>query len=233
MAPTAYFGVGAAAMWVGTLAFVYIYLVDEANRSYHAIVTAVGAIAAVCYTAMAVGVGVATVNGTELYLARYAQWVLGTPLIVLYLGILAGMSRTRLQALVVVDVLAMLTTPAIAVTTGAVRWGLFVVGMALFAVLLYGLLSGLESAAADRPAAARALFAKLRNLTVVSWAFYPVVWFVGPFGLGVVDPASEVLLVTYLDVIAKIVFGFIAYNSRRAVDQLPDLDALQGALAGS
>jgi sensory rhodopsin len=233
MAPTAYFGIGAAAMWVGTLAFVYIYLNDEANRSYHSIVTAVGAIAALCYTAMVFGLGVVTVNGTEIYLARYVQWVLGTPLIVLYLGILAGMSRTRIQALVAIDVLAMLTTPAIAVTTGAVRWGLFAAGSALFLVLLYGLLSGLESAAEDRPAAARALFAKLRNLTVVSWAFYPIVWFVGPFGVGIVDPASEVLLVTYLDVIAKIVFGFVAYNSRRAVEELPNLDALQGALAGS
>ena len=231
MAPTTYFGLGAAAMWAGTLAFVYVLLDDEDNRTYNAIITSVGLVAALCYTAMALGLGVVTVNGTEIYAARYVQWLVGTPLIVLYLGILSGMGRARLQALLVVDVLAMATTPVIAVTAGVVRWALFVVGFALFAVLLYGLLSALESAAEDRPAAARALFAKLRNLTVVSWAFYPVVWLVGPFGFGVVDPAAEVLLVTYLDAIAKIVFGLIAYNSRRAVEQLPNLDALRGTLA--
>lgn len=228
MAPTLYFAVGAVLMWAGTLAFVYLRLQDAYDDRYYTIVTAVGAVAAVCYTAMALGVGSVTVRGTELYLARYVQWIVGTPLIVIYLGLLAGTDRRTIRALVALDVLAMLTTPAIVVLDGTAQWAVFGLGTVLYAVLLYYLVAALERAAADRPAPVRELFRKLRNLTVVVWTFYPVVWVLGPFGVGVVGTTSEVLLITYLDVIAKIAFGFIAFNSNRAIDQLPDLDALRG-----
>lgn len=228
MAPTTYFALGAALMWLGTLAFLYLRTTVSANERYYDVVTAVGATAAICYTAMALDVGSVMVNGQEVYAARYVQWVVGTPLIVAYLGWLAGVGRTRLWTLVAVDVAAMLTTPVLVAVDPPLQWGVFAVGVALYLVLMYYLLGALGSAADDQPAPVRELFRKLRNLTVVVWTFYPVVWLVGPFGFGLVDPTAEVLLITYLDVIAKIVFGFIAFNSRRAVDQLPDLNALRG-----
>ncbi|MEF8758055.1 MAG: bacteriorhodopsin [Halobacteriales archaeon] len=87
-------------------------------------------------------------------------------------------------------------------------------------------------AAAERPALVRSLFRKLRNLAVVVWSFYPVGWLAGPYEFGVVDTASEELLITHMDLIAKVAFGFIAFNSRRAFERLPELDALQGLASG-
>lgn len=232
MAPTAYFAVGAALMWIGTLAFGYLLAGVESDRGYYLIVAAVAATAALCYTAMAAGLGIVSVGGQSIYLPRYVQWIVGTPLIVAYLGLLAGVGRLRLWALVGLDVVAMLATPAAAVLDPPAQWAAFGAGTVLFVVLVYALLSMLGTAAAERPAPVRSLFRKLRNLTVVVWSFYPVVWLAGPFGFGVVDPASEVLLVTYMDLIAKVAFGFIAFNSRRAIERLPDLDALQGLATG-
>lgn len=224
---TAYFAAGGVATALGTVAFLYVRLVDEDNAAFHTVITAVAAVAAVAYTSMALGVGIVTVGSQTIFVGRYVQWLLGTPLIVLYLGMLAGAGRNRLVALMVVDVLSMGAALGAAVTTGTARWGVFAVGTALYAVLLYGLVSTLGDAAQGRSAPVVTLFEKLRNLTVVTWSFYPVVWLVGPLGLGVVDPFAEVLLITYLDVVAKVGFGFIAVNSRIAMAKMPRLDSLR------
>lgn len=224
---TTYFAAGAVAMALGTVAFLYVRLVEDEHAAFHTVITAVAAVAALSYTSMALGLGLITVNGQTVYIGRYAQWILGTPLIVLYLGMLAGAERNRLLALIVVDVFAMTAALGAAVTTGTARWGMFAVGTVLYAVLLYGLLATLGRAAEGRSAPVVTLFEKLRNLTVVTWSFYPLVWLVGPLGLGVVDPFAEVLLITYLDVVAKVGFGFIAVNSRIAMANMPRLDSLR------
>jgi sensory rhodopsin len=225
-ASPAFFAAGAVVMTIGTLAFVYVRLSDPENGPLHTVVAAVAGVAALAYASMALGVGLVTVGESSLYLGRYVQWIVGTPLIVVYLGMLAGAPEDRLWLLVAVDVLAMGTALGAALTTGTVRWAMFGVGTLLYLGLLYGLLETLANAAEGRPGPVRALFTKLRNLTVVTWSFYPVVWVLGPLGVGLLDPFAEVLLVTYLDVVAKIGLGFIAVNSRIALENMPRVDSL-------
>lgn len=222
----AYFAAGAVAMSAGTLGFLRVRLSDPDNAAYHTVVTAVAAVAALAYASMALGLGGLSVGERAVYLGRYVQWLVGTPLIVLYLGMLAGARTNRLVALVVVDVLAMAAAFGAALTAGTTRWGMFAAGTVLYLLLLWGLLGTLGTAAAGRSSPVRALFRKLRNLTVVTWSFYPVVWLAGPLGFGVVDPFAEVLVITYLDVVAKVAFGFIAVNSRIAMARMPRLDSL-------
>jgi sensory rhodopsin len=217
---TTFFWAGTVIMALGTLGFGYIRLADPENSAFHNVITAVGAVATLAYLSLALDVGFVTVGTESIYLGRYLQWILGTPLIVLYLGMLADTDGTRLGALITVDVLAMVAATGTAVTTGTARWVMWVVGMVLYTVLIYGLLRTLGAAAEDQSTAVTALFTKLRNLTVVVWTFYPIAWLAGPLGLGVIDPFAEVLLVTYLDLAAKIGFGFIAANSKIALDRM-------------
>ncbi|MFC7135550.1 bacteriorhodopsin [Halobaculum litoreum] len=53
-------------------------------------------------------------------------------------------------------------------------------------------------------------------MTVVLWALYPVVWLLGPAGVGVLLPATEVLVFVYLDVVAKAGFVVLAVNGLAA-----------------
>lgn len=55
--------------------------------------------------------------------------------------------------------------------------------------------------------------------------YYPVVWLLGPAGLGVLLPIGDVLVVTYLDVVAKVGFGLIAANSLSTLQQLSAANA--------
>jgi len=58
---------------------------------------------------------------------------------------------------------------------------------------------------------------KLRNLTVVRWSIYPVVWLLGPFGLGLLLVETEAMVVTYLDLLANVGIVVIAVNGREAL----------------
>ena len=222
-----FFWAGTVIMTLGTVGFLYIRASDPDNGAFHTVITGVGAVAALAYLSMALNIGFVQVGTESVYLGRYLQWILGTPLIVLYLGMLADADGTPLGALIAIDVLAMLTAAGAAVTTGTARWAMFAVGMVLYAILLYGLLRTLDSAAMAQSSPVGALFRKLRNLTVVTWSFYPIAWLAGPLGLGIIDPFAEVLLVTYLDIAAKIGFGYIAANSKIALDRMPRTDSLR------
>jgi sensory rhodopsin len=230
-----FFWAGAAVMALGTATFLWAFVTDARNRTYHAVLVGIAGVAVVSYTLMSLRVGTVTVDGRIVDVPRYFQWILGTPLIVLYLGLLAGVSRRTVAGLVVVDVAVMTAGLVGAMTTGTVQLAAFVVGSVLYLPLIYGLVSSVKSAVSDRPSAVRELFAKLRNLTVVIWTFYPVAYFLGPTGVELITYEVEVLVITYADVIAKVGFGLIALNSQRALGSLPELDALRvrGGGAGS
>lgn len=218
-------------MGLGTLAFAYAFVTDPRNRVYHALLTAIAGIAFVAYVAMTFRVGITTPlgrpDGHVVDLARYAQWILATPLIVVYLGLLAGLERRYLVGLVAVDVVVMASGLVGSLVTGVFSWVAFGVGAVAYLPLIYGLTVGIDRAVADRPAPVRALFGKLRNLTLIIWTFYPVLWVLAPSGLGVIDYTTEVVIITYADLIAKVGFGFIAMNSQRSLSELPELDALR------
>lgn len=229
---TLYYVIGTVGMALGTLAFARAFLTDPRNRTYHALLVGIAGIATLAYVCMTFGIGeVQAANGGTVELARYVQWVFATPLIVVYLGLLAGINRQYIAALVVVDVLVMLSGLAAAFFTGPTKWALFGVGSVLFVGLIYGLTARIRESVSARPTAVVALFEKLRNLTLIIWTFYPVLWVLGPTGIAVLDLKMEVLLITYADVIAKVLFGFIALNSQTSLARLPELDAL--SLGGS
>lgn len=223
---TLYYLVGLAAMVVGTVAFARAFLKDARNRTYHALLVGIAGIAGLMYVLMALGVGRITVDGVPVELARYVQWLLATPLIVIYLGLLAGLGRRYVATLVVLDLGVMASGLAAALTTGVTAWAFFAVGSVVYLPLIYGLTIGLTDSVATRPSPVVALFRKLRNLTIIIWTFYPILWLLAPTGVGVITREVEILLITYADVIAKVVFGFIALKSQASLARLPNLDAV-------
>ena len=89
---TTWFALGAVGMALGTLALASGFrVVPEENRPRYAILVAVPLIAVGAYALMALGIsGVRTGTGSTVYALRYVDWLLTTPLHVLYLGLLAG-----------------------------------------------------------------------------------------------------------------------------------------------
>jgi len=216
--------VGFVAMAAGTVAPLWAWLSRDASGESHAkyylTLAGVTGIAALAYLAMGLGVGVVSTPGGDLEIVRYVDWLLTTPLLLLYLGLLARPSRGVLVGLIGVDVVIIGAGIAASATTGTISWALFGVGGVAYVALVYGLLVTLPQSASAAGDRVRAVFGTLRNITVVLWTLYPVVWALAPTGLGLVTPATEMLVFVYLDIVSKVGFVVVAVAGADALTHL-------------
>lgn len=220
---------GTIGLVLGTVPPVWYAITDRGNRLYYVILAAITGIAAVAYAVMSLGIGVIDAPGeTTFYIARYVDWLLTTPLLLLYLAMLCKSGSQTYAVLIGLDVLVIAAGAAAIFTTGLLSWGLFALGGVAFVAIAYLLVSWLpkqSSFASDR---VYAQFFKLRNITVVLWALYPVVWVFSPAGLGWLTLNTEMMTIVYLDFITKAAFVAIAVNGRAALDDLTTVELTAG-----
>jgi bacteriorhodopsin len=197
---------------------------DPKAKEYYAITIMIPMIAFASYLSMLFGFGVTTVEvpgspveGGELaiYWARYADWLFTTPLLLADLGLLAGADPREIGGIALVDAFMIVTGLVGALeSTFAFRFAWWFVSTVALVFILYFLYFSFTRAAADRSDEAQSTFKLLRNLTVVLWSVYPILWIVGTEGAGLVSLYIETLLFMVLDVSAKVGFGFILLRSR-------------------
>jgi bacteriorhodopsin len=149
---------------------------------------------------------------------RYVDWLLTVPLLLIELILVMNLSRAEtfrkglrlggLAALMVV-----LGYPGeISDGVGAsLLWG--GLSMIPFLWIVYELFVGLKDSIDKQPHDVRGLVNAARWVTVLSWSFYPVVYFAGIFfGLG--GGLSETIVqvgYTVADIVAKAGFGLLIY----------------------
>ncbi|UPW00872.1 bacteriorhodopsin [Halorussus gelatinilyticus] len=224
-----WFWLGALGMAVGTAFPLWRLATDRRHTTYYAVLAGVTGFAAAAYLAMALGIGKVAVGDAALFLPRYLDWLVTTPLLVLYLGMLCRPERKTYLALVGVDVLVIGSGVVAGLLSAPYSYVAYLVGCVAYVGLLYLLLRVLPRQATLHGDRVSAVFTKLRNLTVVLWTIYPVVWILGPLGLGLLHVGTEVMVVTYLDLISKVGFVFMAVNGADALDQLRTGAALADA----
>ena len=99
----------------------------------------------------------------------------------------------------------------VAETAGA-RWFWGVASMIPFLWIVYELFVGLSESVSQQPEDARGLVDAARWLTILAWAFYPIVYFAGAIGL---DGATAETIIqvgyTIADLVAKAAFGVLIY----------------------
>ncbi len=215
-------GIGFVGMFLGTFYFISKGwgVTDPEQQEYFILTIMVPAIATASYLAMLLGFGFSTVEvgGEELriYWARYADWLFTTPLLLVDLALLADADRNTIYALVLTDAFMIVTGLVGALENNAFlyRYVWWLVSTISFVFLLYMLYGALSAKIAKMDDSTASTFTTLRNLTVVLWAIYPIVWIVGTEGAGVVPLGVETTLYAVLDLSAKVGFGFILLRSR-------------------
>jgi bacteriorhodopsin len=215
-----WFGIGTALFAIATLAFLAFALLNDAPPTqYYLLPPLDTAIAGSAYLGMTLSaIGVLPV---EVPIIRHLDWVLSTAVIVYYLGLVAGASMRARLILVVVD-MSMIVLGVIAATlAGPLRWIPFAVSCVLLGVLVYMLTNTISDAAQENLTSlgTGSLFKSLRDLTVLIWLIYPVVWFLG-IGLGLMTRADQNFVFMLLDITAKIGFMGIIVTRLYAVDTL-------------
>ena len=218
----------AAIMGVGGLLMLFIGKQRTSSEGMQTILHGnVCLIAASSYFAMAIGQGLIVLpNGPGadrlFYFARYIDWAFTTPLLLVSLG-LSGMHAGKKRAdLLTGVVLADLLMIATALFFGAsevswMKWTWFIISCAAFLGVYYVLWGPQLKAVGSEREDVRSGYVRHASILTVLWFLYPVVLAVAPDGLYYVSDAVAVLSIAVLDVLSKVVYGFITLAADKSV----------------
>lgn len=144
----------------------------------------------------------------QIFWARYVDWALTTPLLLLDLAFLAGLNGADIIVAIVADVVMILTGLFAAFGHNKPqKWGWYAMGcVAYIAVVWIVAVGGWKTAAAKNAKTAK-FFAAIGGFTLILWTLYPIVWGLGD-GSRTLSVDSEIMAYAVLDVLAKPVFGF-------------------------
>ncbi|GGJ16023.1 rhodopsin [Halobellus salinus] len=217
---TAAYALAVLGFAVGVALAARLATVDDADtdRGKFAYLLAIPGFAGLMYIVMALDVGVLTVGSETIVLPRYVDWLVTTPLLVGYVGYVAGAPRRWIAGVMAADA-GMIAAGAVAtVTTGPTKWAFFAISGGFHLSLFYVLYRVLPTYARNF-SKRRGLFKLLQNHIGLLWVAYPLVWLVGAPGLGYVSAAGITLIIIYLDVVAKVPYIYFVWNRRYCFDR--------------
>ncbi|MFB6308372.1 MAG: bacteriorhodopsin [Haloarculaceae archaeon] len=214
MVLTTWFTLGLLGMIAGTAILAYGFtLIPESKYRLYGLLVAIPGIAVFAYALMALGIGGITVSGDPVYVPRYIDWLLTTPINVLYLGLFAAAARETIYRLIGLQAATIVFGFLGALLPNPINYLAFLVGAAAFAGVVYLLYEDIaRSAEATLDDTELGFYETLRNFVVVLWLIYPIIWLLAQSGTGLMDFETTTLVVTYLDVVTKVGFGLIALH---------------------
>ncbi|KAI1389775.1 opsin-1 [Hypoxylon trugodes] len=211
-------------MGLSSIAFYIMAMrVPVQKRLFHVLTALVTTFAFLSYYAMATGDGIAShtyVSGRsrhgaitevvkrDVYWARYLDWSLTTPLLLLDLCLLAGLNGASILVTVVSDVIMILTGLFAAFSRDEAQgWGWYTFACIAYLNIIYQVGYKGRHAMSTRDNNTRTFFAAISLFTLLLWTAYPIVWGIAD-GAHRVNVDGEIIAYAVLDVLAKGVFGF-------------------------
>ena len=164
------------------------------------------------YLAMAMGQGSVELAGRTVYYARYIDWVVTTPLLLLALALTAmyrgPKSKTLIAGLIGADIIMIVSGLVADLSAEPLRFVWFIFGCVSFVIILYMVWGPLRAIAKSRGTEHHSSFVQLATLLTVLWILYPTAWLIGPSGFGWVGSLTSWALFTVVPFFSKVVFSF-------------------------
>ena len=111
----------------------------------------------------------------EVYWARYVDWSVTTPLLLLDLSLLAGLSGANILVAVVADVIMILTGLFAAFTVDeAPKWGWYAMACIAYLIVIYQLAVNGRGVVQGKDAKTATFFSAIAGFTLVLWTVYPM-----------------------------------------------------------
>lgn len=169
------------------------------------------------YMAMALGQGKTEVAGQITHYARYIDWVVSTPLLLLSLAFTAMFyvpkderNITLLFGLVAADVVMIvcgLFADLSESSTARLLW--YTCGVGAFLCVLYLVWGPLRRVAAATEPEIGPIYGKMAGFLTILWICYPVIWALGPSGLAVFNQTTETVLFVVVPILSKVGFSIM------------------------
>ena len=174
------------------------------------------------YLAMALGLGTVEVAGQTTYWARYADWVVTTPLLLVALWMTAT-TRTEkrphvptLITLVGADVVMILCGLVGDLSEGPARYVYFGIGVGALALIFWTVFGPLRRVA-GHDAEVSDVYGKVSVYLALFWIGYPLTWILGPSGVGAVGQTTDTVLFVLLPVFSKVGFSILDLGLLRRI----------------
>ena len=172
--------------------------------------------AATMYLTMIQGLTVSSIWGQEVYWGRYVDWIVTTPLLLLDLGVIAGARPKLIAGVMGADILMIITGFIATIVEPPNNYLWYVISSGAFLAILVSLWTE-YSVTAHRRGRVNKLFTKLRNILVVLWIAYPILWILGMQGFKIINIGLETAIYAILDLCAKVGFGFVLISTNHKV----------------
>ncbi len=219
---TVLYAIYVASMVAGTLLFVAWSRDPRGVPQWEYLVAAFIPIwSGLAYLAMGLGLGTVEVAGQTTYWARYADWVVTTPLLLTALWMTATTESDKrrhaptLITLVCADVV-MILSGLVADLAGdpTVRFTFYAIGVLALAVIFSTVFGPLRRVA--EAGGMGAVYGKVSAYLALFWVGYPLTWILGPSGLGVVSQGVDTALFILLPIFSKVGFSVLDLGLLRA-----------------
>jgi bacteriorhodopsin len=164
--------------------------------------------------------GVVTATGVSFNVAyRYVDWLLTVPLLLIELILVMGLSREETVrksialggAAALMIILGYPGEVSGGIDSTRFIWG--ALSMIPFLYIVVSLFSGLSESIEKQPQDVRGLVSMARWVVILSWSFYPIVYF-APFVMSIEGGAAIAVIevgYTIADIVAKAVFGVMIF----------------------
>jgi len=195
----------------------------QTHRIFYYISAGITAVATISYFAMGSNLGQVPIQaefirpgsrwvraaGTrEIFYARYIDWAITTPLLLLALLLTAGVPTPTILITLFVDEIMIVCGLIGALTRTRYKWGFWTFGMAALFFIAYELLFDARRHANRLGGDPKKTFWICGVWLLLLWFLYPVSWGLSEGG-NVIHPDSEAIFYGILDIMAKPVFAAI------------------------
>ena len=111
----------------------------------------------------------------EVYWARYVDWSVTTPLLLMDLALMAGLSGANILVAIVADLIMILTGLFAAFgTDDGQKWGWYAWACIAFLVIVYQLAFNGRAAVASKDSKTKAFYGAIAGFTLILWTVYPM-----------------------------------------------------------
>ncbi|MGB3545047.1 bacteriorhodopsin [Rubrivirga sp.] len=192
------------------------------------VATAIPVWSGLAYLAMAFDYGTVEIAGQTTYWARYADWVVTTPLLLVALWMTATTRADKskhvptLVTIVVADIVMILSGLIADLSVGTPRlvyYGIGVAALVVIFVVVWGPLRRVAQAQGDEVGKT---YTTVAGYLALFWIGYPLTWALGPSGLGVVGQGVDTALFVLLPIFSKVGFSILDLSLLRKMDHVEE-----------
>ncbi len=211
-----------AAMALGALTF-FVMSRDPRGvpQSEYLIALAIPVWSGLVYTALALGQGRVEVGAQTTYYARYIDWIVTTPLLLVALAFTAMHGQRKnvplILSLVFADVVMIASGLVADLSVGPARTVWFINGVVAFVVALALIWGPLYAVARDNGGGPAGVFRTAGAVLTVLWFAYPIIWLLGPSGVGAISQAAETVLFVIVPILSKVGFSLVDLSGLRGL----------------